>query len=144
MLNCAVIMGRLTAEPELRQTPSGVSVTRFTVAVDRKFAKPGEEKKTDFINIVAWRGTSEFICRNFSKGSMIAIQGSIETGSYEKDGIKRFTCEINADNVSFCGSKNEQGNTGAVANNATTTPAFSSPAADDFAAMADDDSDLPF
>lgn len=143
MLNCAVIMGRLTADPELRQTPSSVPVTRFTVAVDRGYVKQGEERKADFINIVAWRKTAEFVCKHFSKGSMIAIQGAIETGSYEKDGVKRYTFEINADNVSFCGSKNEQGNTGAVANNATTTPAFSSPAVDDFAAMADDD-DLPF
>lgn len=143
MLNCAVIMGRLTADPELRQTPSSVPVTRFTVAVDRGYAKQGEERKTDFINIVAWRNTAEFVCKYFSKGSMIAIQGAIETGSYEKDGIKRYTFEINADNVSFCGGKNEQANTGAVANNATTTPAFSSPVVDDFAAMADDD-DLPF
>lgn len=138
MLNCAVIMGRLTADPELRQTPSSVSVTRFTVAVDRGYAKQGEERKTDFINVVAWRQTAEFVCKYFKKGSMIAIQGAIETGSYEKDGVKRNTFEIKADNVSFCGSKNEQGNTGAVANNATTTPI------DDFAAMADTDDDLPF
>jgi single-strand DNA-binding protein len=135
MLNNAVIMGRLTADPELRQTPSNVSVTRFTVAVDRGYAKQGEEKKTDFINIVAWRSTAEFVCKYFSKGSMIAIQGAIETGSYEKDGVKRYTFEINADNVSFCGSKNEQSSNEGVANNATTTP--------DFAEMADDD-DLPF
>ena len=146
MLNTAIIMGRLTADPELRQTPSGVSVARFTVAVDRGYAKQGEEKKTDFINVVAWRNTAEFFCRNFSKGKMIAVQGSIETGSYEKDGVKRNTFEIKADNVSFCGDKNEQSNTGAVANNATTTPSYNPPAAvDDFAALADDpDSDLPF
>lgn len=137
MLNCAVIMGRLTADPELRQTPSSVPVTRFTVAVDRGYAKQGEERKTDFINVVAWRQTAEFVCKYFSKGSMIAIQGAIETGSYEKDGIKRFTFEIKADNVSFCGGKNEQ------SSNGTAAPAFSSPTADDFAAMADDD-DLPF
>ena len=107
MLNCSVIMGRLTADPELRKTPSGVSVTRFTVAVDRGYAKQGEEKKTDFINVVAWRQTAEFICKYFKKGSMIAVQGSIETGSYEKDGVKRSTFEINADNVSFCGGKND-------------------------------------
>lgn len=143
MLNCAVIMGRLTADPELRQTPSSVPVTRFTVAVDRGYAKQGEERKTDFINVIAWRSTAEFVCKYFSKGSMIAVQGAIETGSYEKDGIKRYTFEIKADNVSFCGGKNEQSSNEGVANNATTTPAFSSPTADDFAAMADDD-DLPF
>ena len=137
MLNCAVIMGRLTSDPELRKTPSGVSVTRFTVAVDRAY-KQGEERKADFINVIAWRSTAEFICRNFNKGKMIAIQGAIETGSYEKDGVKRNTFEINADNVSFCGNKNEQSNTVAVANNATTTPI------DDFVAIADDDDSLPF
>lgn len=140
MLNCAVIMGRLTADPELRQTPSSVPVTRFTVAVDRGYVKQGEERKTDFINIVAWRNTAEFVCKYFSKGSMIAVQGAIETGSYEKDGIKRYTFEIKADNVSFCGGKNEQSSNGTSA----PTPNFSSPAVDDFAAMADPDDDLPF
>lgn len=107
MLNNAVIMGRLTATPELRQTPSGVSVTRFTVAVDRGYAKQGEERKADFINVIAWRQTAEFVCRYFQKGSMIAVQGSIQTGTYEKDGIKRNTFEIKADSVSFCGGKND-------------------------------------
>ena len=143
MLNCAVIIGRLTADPELRQTPSSVPVTRFTVAVDRGYAKQGEERKADFINVIAWRSTAEFVCKYFNKGSMIAVQGAIETGSYEKDGVKRYTFEIKADNVSFCGGKNEQSSNEGVANNATTTPNFSSPAVDDFAAMADDD-DLPF
>ena len=107
MLNCAVIMGRLTSDPELRKTPSGVSVTRFTVAVDRGYVKPGEERKADFINVVAWRQTAEFVSRYFQKGSMIAVQGSIQTGSYEKDGVKHNTFEIVADNVYFCGGKND-------------------------------------
>ena len=145
MLNCAVIMGRLTADPELRQTPSGVSVTRFTVAVDRGYVKPGEERKADFINVVAWRQTAEFVSRYFQKGSMIAVQGSIQTGSYEKDGVKRYTFEVSADNVSFCGSKSESGNNGASASStaSATAPSFSNGSVDDFAAMADDD-DLPF
>jgi single-strand DNA-binding protein len=135
-------MGRLTADPELRQTPSGVSVTRFTVAVDRGYVKAGEERKADFINVVCWRQTAEFVTRYFAKGSMIAVQGSIQTGSYEKDGVKRSTFEIVADNVSFCGSKNESG---AGAPRATENPAasFSNGSVDDFAAIADDD-DLPF
>ena len=137
MLNCAVIMGRLTANPELRQTPSSVAVTRFTVAVDRGYVKAGEERKADFINIVAWRQTAEFVCKYFQKGSMIAIQGAIQTGTYEKDGRKNYTFEIVADNVSFCGSKSEGGTA------TTTAPSFSNTSADDFAAMADDD-DLPF
>ncbi len=143
MLNCAVIMGRLTADPELRQTPSGVSVTRFTVAVERSFVKAGEERKADFINVVAWRQTAEFVTRYFSKGSMIAVQGAIQTGSYEKDGVKRSTFEIVADNVSFCGSKSESGTSGAPRTPVAAAPSFSNGSADDFAAMADDD-DLPF
>lgn len=144
MLNCAVIMGRLTADPELRQTPSGVSVTRFTVAVDRGYVKAGEERKADFINVVAWRQTAEFVSRYFQKGSMIAVQGSIQTGSYEKDGVKRYTVEISADNVSFCGSKSETGTSGALsATVSTAAPSFSNGGINDFAAMADDD-DLPF
>lgn len=141
MLNCAVIMGRLTADPELRQTPSGVSVTRFTVAVDRAYVKAGEERKADFINVVAWRQTAEFVTRYFAKGSMIAVQGTIQTGSYEKDGVKRSTFEIVADNVSFCGSKSES--SGAPRTTQTTAPSFSNGSVDDFAAVTDDD-DLPF
>ena len=143
MLNCAVIMGRLTADPELRQTPNGVAVTTFTVAVDRGFVRQGEERKADFINVVAWRQTAEFVTRYFSKGSMIAVQGAIQTGSYEKDGVKRSTFEIVADNVSFCGSKSESGTSGAPRTPVAAAPSFSNGSADDFAAMADDD-DLPF
>ena len=143
MLNCAVIMGRLTADPELRQTPSGVSVTRFTVAVDRGYVKAGEERKADFITVVAWRQTAEFVTRYFSKGSMIAVQGAIQTGSYEKDGIKRSTFEIVADNVSFCGSKSESSTGGAPRMNDTAATSFSNGSINDFAAVADDD-DLPF
>ena len=101
MLNCAVIMGRLTATPELRTTGTGISVTSFTVAVDRNFAKPGEERQTDFINVVAWRGTADFVTRFFQKGQMIAVQGAIQTRNYEdKNGNKRTAFEIVADNDS--------------------------------------------
>ena len=94
MVNCAVIMGRLVANPELRATRnSGVSVTSITVAVDRKFS--GEDKQADFIDVIAWRGTAEFICKYFRKGSMIAIQGYIQTRMYEdKNGNKRKAVEI--------------------------------------------------
>ena len=137
MLNNAVIMGRICNDLELRKTQSGVSVTRFTVAVDRAY-KQGEERKADFINVIAWRSTSEFICKYFKKGSMIAIQGSIETGSYEKDGVKRNTFEIVADNVSFCGSKND----GQGGNSSQNEPQATESAYDiDYD---DSDSDLPF
>ncbi|MEG1614396.1 MAG: single-stranded DNA-binding protein [Oscillospiraceae bacterium] len=110
MLNCAVIMGRLTADPELRTTNTGLSVTSFTVAVDRAFVKAGEERQADFINVVAWRGTADFVTRYFHKGSMIAVQGSIQTRNYEdKQGNKRTAFEIVADQISFCGSKTDNG-----------------------------------
>lgn len=131
MLNCAVIMGRLTADPELRQTSSGVSVTKFTVAVDRRYQQ-GEDKIADFINVTAWRSTADFVTRYFKKGSMIAVQGSIQTGSYEKDGVKHYTFEIVANNVSFCGSK------------ANNTPATENATQGEFVAVADDDDSLPF
>ena len=144
MLNCAVIMGRLTADPELRQTPNGVAVTTFTVAVDRGVVRHGEERKADFINVVAWRQTAEFVSRYFTKGSMIAVQGSIQTRTYDdKNGLKRYVVEIVADNVSFCGSKSETGTSGAPRTPVAAAPSFSNGSADDFAAMADDD-DLPF
>ena len=105
MLNTAIIMGRLTADPELKKTQSGISVTAFTVAVDRRFQKAGEEKQTDFINVVAWRQTAEFIEKYFFKGSMIAVRGSIQTRRYEdNNGNKRAAVEVVADEVSFCGS----------------------------------------
>lgn len=108
MLNCAVIMGRLTATPELRTTQSGISVTSFTVAVDRSYVRPNEERQTDFINVVCWRQTAEFVTKYFKKGSMIAVQGEIQTRNYEdKDGAKRTAVEIVADKVSFCGSKQD-------------------------------------
>lgn len=131
MLNCAVIMGRLTADPELRQTPSGVSVTKFTVAVDRR-TKSGEDKIADFINVVAWRSSAEFVVKYFQKGSMIAVQGSIQTGSYEKDGIKHYTFEIIADNVSFCGDKT---------NNTTTTENATQ---GEIKPITENDDDVPF
>ena len=105
MLNCAIIMGRLTDNPELKTTPNGVSVTSFRVAVDRKF-RHGEDRKSDFIDVVAWRQTAEFVCNHFRKGSMIAVQGSIQSRNYEdRNGQKRTAIEIIAENVSFCGEK---------------------------------------
>lgn len=138
MLNCAVVMGRLTADPEVRQTPSGVSVCRFSVAVERQYTKQGEERQVDFIDVLAWRTTAEFVGKYFQKGSMIAVQGSIQTGSYEKDGVKRRTFEVVADNVSFCGSKNDSAPTTNQA-----APSFSNADENDFAVTEDDD-ELPF
>lgn len=106
MLNVSILMGRLVANPELHHTPSGVSVTSFTIAVDRSYQKAGADRQADFIDIVAWRGTADFVCKYFRKGQLIAVQGSIQTRIYQdKDGNKRKAFEIVADKVSFCGSK---------------------------------------
>lgn len=111
MINNVVLMGRLTAVPELKTTQNGISTIRFGVAVERRYNKQGEEKQTDFIDCVAWRQTAEFISKYFNKGSMIAVVGSIQTRSYEdKNGNKRKAVEVQVENVSFCGSKGESGN----------------------------------
>ncbi len=145
MLNIAIIMGRLTADPELRSTPNGVSVCSFSVAVDRNYSKSGTERQTDFINCVAWRQTAEFISKYFRKGSMIAINGSIQQRSYtDKDGNKRYAFEIVVDNANFCGSKAESGtgNVNASANNAPAS--FSNVDTGDFEEISMSDDDLPF
>ncbi len=148
MLNNAVIMGRLVADPELRTTGSGISVTSFTVAVDRRFSRQGEERQADFIDIIAWRQTAEFVCKYFRKGSMIAIQGYIQTRMYEdKNGNKRKAVEIVADNVSFCGSKNESNNGSSYTRddsfvNAQPAPSYSTADEGDFKEIPEDD--LPF
>ena len=147
MVNCAVIMGRLVADPELRTTGNGTSVTSFAVAVDRRFARSGEERQTDFIDVIAWRQTADFVCKYFRKGSMIAIQGYIQTRTYEdKNGNKRKAVELVADNVSFCGSKAESG-TGSYNRddsfmNAQPAPSYSTADAGDFKEIPEDD--LPF
>lgn len=126
MINSVTIMGRMTKDPELKTTQSGLSVISFTVAVDRKYQK---ERQADFLNVVAWRQTAEFVEKYFHKGSMIAVQGSIQTRKYEdKNGNNRTAVEIVADNVSFCGSKDEKPNLNV--------------SADDFEEIGDDD--LPF
>ena len=108
MLNHIVIMGRLTRDPELRRTGSGVAVTSFTVAVDRDFSSK-DEKETDFIDCVAWRSTGEFVNKYFSKGSMILVSGRLQIRAWtDKDGNKRRSAEVVADNVYFGESKREQ------------------------------------
>ena len=109
MLNVAIIMGRLTRDPELRRTNSGKPVASFTVAVDRDFAPEGQEKETDFIDCVAWQGTAEFVEKYFKKGSMIALKGRLQLRNWtDKDGNKRRTAEIVADNVYFGEAKKSQ------------------------------------
>ena len=133
-MNTVALMGRLTYEPELRKTPSGVSVIRFQVACDRSRSKDGE-RQADFIDCVAWRQTAEFISRYFHKGSMIAIEGTLQTSNYtDKNGNQRKQVEVLANNVSFCGPKPQEAPSAAPAPTANEA---------DFEVI-DDDDDLPF
>ena len=144
MINSVVLMGRLTYDPELRTTPNGISVVRIQLACDRNFQRSGEERKADFIDVTAWRQTAEFISRYFRKGSMIAVEGSIQTENFtDKDGNKRKSVQVVANNVSFCGSKAESGT---ASNPAFSQPAPSYASADNsaFEEIIDDDDDLPF
>lgn len=152
MYNKAIVVGRLTADPELKQTPSGVAVTSFSLAVNRAFTPKGGERQTDFLDIVAWRQTAEFICRYFSKGRAILIEGSIQTRQFtDKNGQNRRAWEIVADSAHFVESKNSQGDSTPAGNlppyqsnmSAPPAPAYSSGSVADFAEI-DDDGDLPF
>ena len=163
MLNHITIMGRLTRDPELRRTGSGIAVASFTVAVDRDFGgRDGGEKETDFIDCVAWRQTGEFVSKYFTKGRMIVVSGRLQIRSWtDKDGNKRRTAEVVADNCYFGDSKRDSdsgssyggntygggsyGNYGAPAGN--NYGGYSAPAsapASDFAMLDDDDAQLPF
>ena len=143
MINMVALMGRLTYEPELRKTPSDVSVIRFQIAVDRSYQRAGAERQADFIDCVAWRQTAEFISRYFHKGSMIAVEGTIQTSSYtDKNGNNRKQTEVLANNVSFCGSKSENG--GSMDIEPETAPTYLSADNSDFEEIVDDDDDLPF
>ena len=106
MLNVVALMGRLVYDPELKTTQSGTNVCSFRIAVDRSFTRQGEERKADFIDVTAWRQTAEFVSKYFRKGSMIAIEGSLQTRQYQdKNGNNRTATEVLASQVSFCGGK---------------------------------------
>ena len=110
MFNIAILTGRLTQNPELKTTPNGVSVCSFSIAVERPY-RQGEDRQADFINIVSWRSTAEFVAKYFSKGSLIGIEGAIQTRRYQdKDGNNRTAFEVVANNVQFVESKRPQGN----------------------------------
>lgn len=108
MINTAILMGRLTATPELKTTPSGTSVLAFTLAVDRSYVKQGEERQADFISCVAFKQTAEFIAKYFGKGAMIAVEGRLQSRTYDdKNGVKHYVTEVIVDNASFTGEKQE-------------------------------------
>lgn len=138
MLNHITIMGRLTRDPELRHTGSNIAVASFTLAVDRDYSsKDGGEKETDFVDIVAWRNTAEFVSKYFAKGRMAVVSGRLQMRKWtDKEGHKRVTAEIVADNVYFGDSKKDA--TGSTA----TAPEASEPS--NFAVLEDDDNELPF
>lgn len=148
-MNSVCLMGRLTADPELRHTQSQVAVTSFSIAVDRAYQVKGQDRQADFINIVAWRQTAEFICNYFRKGNRIAIHGSLQSRNYtDRDGNKRTAYEVVCDNAFFCESKNGGGYAPASMDSqipayTESQPAFSTAAAGDFEEIAGDD-DLPF
>ena len=169
MLNHITIMGRLTRDPELRRTGSGVAVASFTLAVDRDFGKnENGERETDFIDCVAWRQTGEFVSKYFTKGRMAVVSGRLQIRSWnDKDGNKRRTAEVVADNVYFGDSKRDEGGSyagnsfggnsygsapaygGYSAPSAPAAPAYGgysvpSAPASDFAMLNDDDAQLPF
>ena len=152
MLNHIVLMGRLTRDPELRHTGSGIPVASFSLAVDRDFAnKETGERTCDFIDVVAWRQSAEFVCRYFTKGSMIIVQGSIQTRTYQdRNGNNRKAVEIVADNCMFGESKRSRSaapsNDSYAPRAAVPTepaPAYQSGSADSFEEIPMDD-DLPF
>ena len=169
MLNRVILMGRLTADPELRKTASDLSVTSFTLAVDRNYGK-GADRQTDFINCVAWRQTAEFISRYFSKGRLMAVEGSLQVRDYvDKNENKRQAVEVLVDQAFFADSKNSAPSSSAVDDfgpppppsrsyGSSAAPAatsfqqnapaasfgYSSGSAEDFEEVSEDEEDLPF
>lgn len=113
MYNRVILMGRLTRDPELRTTQSGVPMCRITIAVDRSFVRQGEERQADFLDVVCWRQTAEFVCKYFSKGRVIHVEGKIQNDNYtDQNGNKVYRNSIVADNVAFCGDKPANGGAG--------------------------------
>lgn len=134
MLNKVFMQGRLVADPELRHTPNGVAVASFRIAVDRDFKDKAGERQADFVNVITWRATAEFVSKFFSKGRMAIVEGKLQSRNYEdKDGNKRYALEVIADNVYFGDSKKDQA--------AEKEPEFQPP---QFTEYQDDDGDLPF
>ena len=153
MLNHIVLMGRLTRDPELRRTGSGIAVAYLTLAVDRDYAAQGAEKETDFVDIVAWRNTAEFVSKYFTKGRMAVVSGRLQIRNWQdKEGNKRRSAEVVADNVYFGDSKRDGASAPAgfdqtpsyAAPQPYQQPAPQAPAASGFSMLEDDDSELPF
>lgn len=152
MLNVVAIMGRLVADPELRTTPAGYSVCSFRIACDRSYVQQGQQRQADFIDVVAWRQQADFVSKYFQKGSMIAVEGSLQTRNYQdKNGNSRTAVEVVANNISFAGAKRQESQrapsyeqqTASHVRQAKEQSGFAQGSADDFAVISDND-DLPF
>ena len=157
MINVVAIMGRLVADPELRTTPAGVNVCRFRIACDRSYVQKGQERQADFIDIVAWRQQADFVSQYFQKGSMIAVEGSLQTRQYQdKQGSNRTAVEVVAKNISFAGAKRQDSQSAPSYEQQTAShvkqakaaqnvpqPTYTQGSMDDFAVI-NDDGDLPF
>lgn len=157
MLNVVAIMGRLVADPELRTTTQGHSVCSFRIACDRSYVQQDQERQADFIDIVAWRQQADFVSKYFRKGSVIAVEGSLQTRQYQdKQGSKRTAVEVVANNISFAGAKRQDSQRAPSYEQQTTShvqqakaaqdapqPAYTQGSMDDFAVINDND-DLPF
>ena len=141
MLNKIILMGRLAREPELKRTTSGTEVTSFSLAVDRDFKSQSGEKETDWIDCVAWRGTAETVCKYFTKGRMMIVVGRLQIRDWtDKDGGKRRSAEVVADNVYFADSKRSESND----NQKENFNAISGSVSDDFAPISEEDGEIPF
>ena len=151
MLNVVAIMGRLVADPELKTTPTGINVCAFRIACDRSFVQQGQQRQADFVDVVAWRHNADFLCKHFAKGSMVAVQGRLQTRQYQdRNGNKRTAVEVVADSLSFAGSSKkpggqavDEGGEAPPSDYRDPAPAYSQGDADDFAGI-DDNDDLPF
>ena len=152
-MNHVILMGRLTRDPELRNTQSGIPVASFTLAIDRRYTKDQEQRQTDFIDVVAWRQLGEFVAKYFAKGQMCAVQGRLQIREWtDKDGNKRRNAEVVADQVHFTGSKKESGSGGGgyAPFDDRDAPAIDAGfhggpgGTSDFAELDDDDGELPF
>ena len=154
MLNHIVLMGRLTRDPELRRTGGGIAVASFTLAVDRDYAAQGAERETDFVDIVAWRSTAEFVSKYFTKGRMAVLSGRLQIRNWQdKDGNKRRSAEVVANDVYFGDSKRDGAAPGGFDQSIPSYAAAPAPAsyaapanggASDFAMLDDNDPELPF
>lgn len=156
MLNKVILMGRMVSDPELKTTTSNLSVASFSVAVERNYVKQGSERETDFINVVAWRQTAEFVCKYFSKGQLIALDGTLQTRSYkDRDGNNRYITEVVTDNVYFTGDRKNDNSSQQITtkntkqnNTKQSNNQYNNPPANNYGGYSDyempTDDDLPF